>query len=94
MLDNECDLFLSSFTIWEPYKGKGLGRKYLNLILDELKKFDEYPWIALTVTRDNDIAIKLYRSVGFRDVNDVPEYEGPGKNYNNKRYYYMIKENK
>jgi ribosomal protein S18 acetylase RimI-like enzyme len=94
VIDNECDLFLSSFTIWGPYKGKGLGRKYLNRILDELSKFKEYPWVALTVTRDNEIAIKLYRSVGFRDVNDVEEYEGPGKNYKNDKYYYMVKENK
>ena len=87
------ELYLSSFTIWGPYKGKGLGRKYLNLILDELKKFD-YPWIGLSVKRDNDIAIKLYRSLGFKDESEVEEYDGAGKNYKNKLYYYLIKENK
>jgi ribosomal protein S18 acetylase RimI-like enzyme len=89
----EDELYLSSFTIWEPYKGKGLGRKYLNIVLDDLKQLD-YSWVGLSVRRDNEIAIKLYRSVGFRNESEVDEYNGPGKNYKNKMYYYMVKENK
>lgn len=96
VIDDEYkdELYLSSFTIWEPYKGKGLGRKYLNIVLEDLKEFSQYPWIGLSVKRDNEVAIKLYRSVGFRLADEVEEYNGAGKNYKNELYYYMVKENK
>lgn len=55
-------------------RGMGLGRLLLNATISEAKKeLKGLRMIELTVFNKNDIAIKLYKSVGFQEVARIPE---------------------
>ena len=55
-------------------RGMGLGRLLLNATISEAKKeLKGLRMIELTVFDKNDIAIKLYKSVGFEEVARIPE---------------------
>ena len=46
------------------YQGRGIGRR----LLDELLKFADGGVVYLEVRTDNEVAIALYRSVGFDQI--------------------------
>ncbi|MBW0019084.1 MAG: ribosomal protein S18-alanine N-acetyltransferase [Mycobacterium sp.] len=46
------------------YQGKGIGRRLLNALLD----FADGGTVYLEVRTDNEVAIELYRSVGFERI--------------------------
>jgi ribosomal protein S18 acetylase RimI-like enzyme len=84
------EVYLSSFTIDEKYRSKGLGRKYLTDILKQLSLKKKVKWVSLSVNKSNK-ALELYKSLGF----DLPEnIEGsPNFKYDNNRNLYLIKRN-
>ena len=47
-----------------PYQGQGIGRR----LLDELLKFADGGVVYLEVRTDNEVAIALYRSMGFDQI--------------------------
>ena len=47
-----------------PYQGQGIGRR----LLDELLGFADGGVVFLEVRTDNEAAIALYRSVGFKQI--------------------------
>jgi ribosomal protein S18 acetylase RimI-like enzyme len=69
--------FITGLEVYKPYKNKGLGSKLLD---DAVKK---YNGIDLTVYKDNDIAIRMYKKYGFVIL-------GPGNTKNND-YYMKLK---
>ena len=59
------DGFIDEFYLAEPFRGKGTGRKVLQLVLAKLKE-NGVRALHLEVARDNPGARKLYESEGFR----------------------------
>ena len=61
--DRNADLLIAIGE--DEYRGKGIGKIALKWLLDfGLNKLNLHK-ISLGVTKDNDIAIKLYKSLGF-----------------------------
>ena len=61
--DRNADLFIAIGE--DEYRGKGLGKIVLKWLLDfGLNKLNLHK-IKISVIKDNDIAIKLYKSLGF-----------------------------
>ena len=61
------EITLWSLKIYEPYRGKGLGHKLMQDILDYARK-QEVERINLFVHKDNRVAIHLYERYGFAIV--------------------------
>ena len=56
--------YINRFNIDEKHQGKGCGRKALELLLSQLKE-SGVESVDIIHKPDNDIAIKLYKSLGF-----------------------------
>ena len=52
--------FVYNLEVVKKYRGHGYGRKIMNFVLDNYKIKD------LTVDPDNQVAINLYKSLGFK----------------------------
>ena len=63
----EPDVYLQSFRVRSAYRGRGYGRQILAWVLDRLVDQD-WAHIMLEVATDNEVAISLYASCGFRRV--------------------------
>lgn len=50
------------------YRGKGVGKKLMQGVIDEFKKNPQFKKIKLGVNADNIAAIKLYESCGLKVV--------------------------
>jgi len=59
-------------------RGRGYGRKLCQFLMAQASEL-KYPRISLNVYRDNSTAIKLYRSLGFRE-RELPGQDGSAKN--------------
>jgi RimJ/RimL family protein N-acetyltransferase len=59
--------------ILHPYQGQGIGRKLLHAAIDWAKTQSTLEWIDLYTFESNLRAIKLYKSVGFKEVGRVPD---------------------
>ena len=60
------------FEIWEDYRGKGYGKKFLLAMLSLLYK--EGNQVTLQVSGQNFIARKLYKKTGFQTVETLSYY--------------------
>ncbi|MCX6118679.1 MAG: GNAT family N-acetyltransferase [Proteobacteria bacterium] len=60
--------FVFDFKLDVSYRGKGLGRRAMNLVLDLLKQIT-VACVKLCAFEDNLVARRLYHSMGFKDVN-------------------------
>lgn len=58
-----CSLGIS---IADAYQGRGVGRALMNACLDFTDHWANYPRVELSVHADNQRAIALYESLGFR----------------------------
>ncbi|WP_391116910.1 GNAT family N-acetyltransferase [Psychrobacillus sp. L3] len=54
---------------------KGYGRAVIQMILDEMKQLDGCETIYLSTEPDNEVAIKLYESFGFKKTGKINEGE-------------------
>ena len=52
--------WIQAFEIYEPYKGHGLSKQMLNIAIREFGATN------LSVSKNNEVAIKLYKSYGFK----------------------------
>lgn len=62
-----------SFAILSEYRGKGFGKLLINTALAYLKS-KKWTYVTLHVRVDNEVAQKLYLSVGFQIVETVVKY--------------------
>lgn len=69
--------FITDLWVDKKYQGQGLGSR---LLKDAINK---YGGVDLTVKKDNDIAIHMYKKYGFVPIE-----------YNNEKYYWMKLKNK
>jgi ribosomal-protein-alanine N-acetyltransferase len=61
------------FEIFEPFRGSGLSRLFMELLIKELAKMGTKK-LLLEVSENNKVALKVYKAVGFKPV-------GVRKNY-------------
>ncbi len=66
-------LYLSNIAIDEEYQGKGLCKKFMNILFD-LAIAEKKKEIVLYVRRDNLAAIKCYESSGFINKDEKRKY--------------------
>lgn len=70
--------WIMSIGIIPSHQGKGVGSQLLNLTIDAIKE-KEVDKIYLTVSPDNQGAIKSYEKRGFRMVEFKEDYYGKGE---------------
>jgi len=63
------ETWLWAFEIYPPFRREGRGRVYLRELLDG--DFVQTPFLHLYVKAENP-ARRLYRSVGFREIDNDP----------------------
>ena len=71
------ELFLSKIYIKSSERGQGLGKKALHFI-ERLAKEKGLRKIALTVNKNNRVAIKAYERLGFKNLGSVIQEIGGG----------------
>ena len=65
-IDDETPAF--SISLYEPYRGKGMGTAMMTALLDELRDAG-YVRASLAVQKENP-ALRLYERLGFRIIGD------------------------
>lgn len=63
--------YILNYGLLEDYRGNGLGRKFLELSLNKIVKEygNKYSEVYLLVSKSNNVALELYKSLGFRIEN-------------------------
>jgi len=69
--------YLFDYAIAKDFRGYGLGRQFLRLIAENLAEQD-FKKMSLTVDVENDPAIRLYKSLGFKPVEYSRDEYGKG----------------
>ena len=72
------EAFIMAFAVSPEHRGRGLGRKFLKMILEDLK--GKAGVVQLDVRKSNLPAIRLYRSMGFRIVKERKKFYSDGEN--------------
>lgn len=68
-IDNDTPSF--AISLYEAYRGKGIGTKLMKTML-ELLKDKGYKKTSLSVQKNN-YAVKMYKNVGFKIINENKE---------------------
>lgn len=63
--DSPDSYWVWRFMIGENYQGKGYGKAGIKKIIEQTKAEGKYDYLRLSYMPDNEIARKLYASVGF-----------------------------
>lgn len=69
--------FIHSFYIRPHLRGRDIGRKLLGEVLKKIRS-DKFLGIRLTVDPENDAAVSLYESAGFRRSSVLKDEYGKG----------------
>ena len=64
---DEPSVFIQSFRVRPAHRGRGYGRQMLMAVIDRLIA-EDWDQILIEVATDNQIALSLYTSCGFRQV--------------------------
>lgn len=70
--NNSCHIL--NFCIAKPLQSKGFGRKLLQTFLYSLSKYTKADHVVLEVRPSNNVALHLYQSMGFEQVEIKKEY--------------------
>jgi len=65
----------------KDYRGRGIGKKLLQGIIEKIKKVNGIKKVELTVVDTQEPAIGLYRGLGFRDKKEKEGVKRGGKDY-------------
>lgn len=65
---------LCQFFIDHRYQGRGFGKAALLLVLEKMREEGRYKRVSVTYHEGNDVALRLYESVGF--VHTGAEFKG------------------
>ena len=77
----------------EAYKGKGIGKKLMNLTIDCAFANGETELIVISVATDNKKAMQLYRKVGFKEYGKLEKFFKWRNKYCSQSFLYLTKEN-
>ncbi len=72
--DND-ELWILRLMMDQQYQGRGYGRAAMEEIIRQLKAKPDCQEIFTSYEPDNDVAAKLYRSLGFEDTGRVEDGE-------------------
>lgn len=77
--------WIQAFEIYAPYKGHGLSKQMLGIAIGELGATE------LSVSKNNEVAIKLYKSYGFKTYKstDTMYFMSRNKNIDEVNSYYV-----
>ena len=78
MLDEPPFLYLLGFYVLPGHQGHGLGRVFLEELIDECRRL-QAEGLLLTVSPENVRALGLYRQLGFVEEDYVADFYGPGE---------------
>lgn len=70
--NNSCHIL--NLCIAKPLQSKGFGRKLLQTFLYSLSKYTKAEFVVLEVRPSNSVALHLYQSMGFEQVEIKKEY--------------------
>jgi [ribosomal protein S18]-alanine N-acetyltransferase len=76
--DEPQAIWVIGFWVRPPWQRRGLGRALLTRVIDEMGTAGAAS-LLLTVEPDNQGALKLYRGFGFRRLDFIPDFYGPGE---------------
>ena len=71
------ELFLSKIYVLKESRGKGIGKKAMNFVLDTARAMS-CEKVSLTVNKNNYNAIKAYESIGFVNKEELIQDIGGG----------------
>jgi len=71
----ECEARILSIAVDPAWQGRGIGRRLLEMTLGRLRA-RRVACVRLEVRPDNEPALRLYRSVGFRPAGDYRDSRG------------------
>ena len=74
--------WIQAFEIYEPYKGHGLSKQMLKIAVTELGATN------LSVSKDNELAIKIYKSFGFKTYKSTDSMYFMSRDKNIEEAYY------
>lgn len=77
-VDEPMTLYLVGFYVLPTWRSRGVGRRFLAALLDELPCLQASE-IVLTVAPDNAAALTLYTDAGFAAAGAKPGFYGPGE---------------
>ena len=75
--------WIQAFEIYEPYKGHGLSKQMLNVAIREFGATN------LSVSKNNEVAIKLYKSYGFKTYKTTDSMYFMSRDKNIDEAYYV-----
>lgn len=64
------DTWIDRIMIDEKYQGKGFGREAIMKLLDIVSKEFGVKDIYLSIIEENEVAFHLYKSIGFKYINE------------------------
>ena len=67
------EIWIARFMVGEQFQGKGLGKKGTRKVIEFLQKKYNCTRIFLDVEPENEVAINLYKSLGFKDTGKLQE---------------------
>lgn len=68
---NESDVWIISLMIDEKFQGKGYGKHTMLKSIQILRELYDPPAIYISFDPENEIAKKLYTSIGFKDTGEI-----------------------
>ena len=76
--DDPSTAYLAGFGLTEGYQGRGLGGRFLAMLLDELAA-DEVSAVELSAAPGNAPAVRMYENAGFQIIENQAGRYGPGE---------------
>lgn len=67
--------FFRSVGVDAAFRGSGIGRRLVAACIARARE-DGAAWLGLYAADVNEVAVRLYRSMGFRQTADAPSYWG------------------
>lgn len=71
------DTWIDRIMIDEKYQGRGFGRAAMVKLIDIVSKKYEVNVVYLSIIEENQVARKLYESIGFQYINEKDENGEP-----------------
>jgi diamine N-acetyltransferase len=69
--DSNVQAFIFRLMVDEKYQGMGYGRFGMNWMLEQFKKDERIKGVGISYEPENDVARKLYASLGFVETGEI-----------------------
>jgi ribosomal protein S18 acetylase RimI-like enzyme len=67
-------MYIMTLGVLAPYRGHGIGRRLLELVLEKAQKIPDISTVFLHVQVNNDDAIQFYKKFGFEITGTLEGY--------------------